>query len=83
MLLTRYVSVTALQGMKVVHEFFHRDLEGLEQAGVFKEAVRDLKQKKKKKKNHISATNLNSPTQTREVLFVLGVEPTPGWECCH
>lgn len=39
LLLTRYVSVTALQGMKVVHEFFHRDLEGLEQPGVFKEAV--------------------------------------------
>lgn len=36
--------------MKVVHEFFHRDLEGLEQAGVFEEAVRDLNQKRKKKK---------------------------------
>lgn len=48
--------------MKVVHEFFHRDLEGLEQAGVFKEAVRDLKQTNTQK-NHISATNLDSPPE--------------------
>lgn len=27
--LTWYVSVTILKGMEVVHEFFHRDLEGL------------------------------------------------------
>lgn len=37
--LTWYVSVTALQGVEVVHEFFHRDLEGLKQASVFEEAV--------------------------------------------
>ena len=41
--LTWYVSVTILKGMEVVHEFFHRDLEGLKQASVFKEPVGDLK----------------------------------------
>lgn len=40
--LTRYVSVTVLKGMEVVHEFFNRDLEGLKQARVFKESVGDL-----------------------------------------
>lgn len=43
--LTWYVSVTILKGMEVVHEFFDGDLEGLEQAGVFKEPVGDLKHK--------------------------------------
>lgn len=47
--LTWYVSVTILKGMEVVHEFFHRDLEGLKQASVFKEPERDLKHK-----NHMS-----------------------------
>lgn len=43
--LTWYVSVTILKGVKVVHEFVYRDLEGLKQASVFKEPVRDLKHK--------------------------------------
>lgn len=43
--LTWYVSVTILKGVEVVHEFFDGDLEGLEQAGVFKEPVGDLKHK--------------------------------------
>lgn len=41
--LTWNVSVAILKGMKVIHEFFHRDLEGLKQPGVFKEPVGDLK----------------------------------------
>lgn len=41
--LTWYVSVAILKGMKVIHEFLHRDLEGLKQTGVFKEPVGDLK----------------------------------------
>lgn len=40
--LTWNVSVAILKGMKVIHEFFHRDLEGLKQTGVFKEPVGDL-----------------------------------------
>lgn len=44
--LTWYVSVTILKGVKVVHEFVYRDLEGLKQASVFKEPVGDLKHKK-------------------------------------
>lgn len=42
-MLTWYVSVAVLKGMKVIHEFLHRDLEGLKQTGVFKEPVGDLK----------------------------------------
>lgn len=34
--------------MEVVHEFFHRDLEGLKQASVFKEPVGDLEHKNHK-----------------------------------
>lgn len=40
--LTWNVSVAILKGMKVIHEFFHRDLECLKQTGVFKEPVGDL-----------------------------------------
>lgn len=43
---TWYVSVTTLQGMEVVHELFYGDLEGLKQAGVFKEPVRNLQHQK-------------------------------------
>lgn len=41
--LTWYVSVAILKGMEVIHEFIHRDLEGLKQTGVFKKPVSDLK----------------------------------------
>lgn len=40
--LTWYVSITVLKGMEVIHKFFNRDLEGLKEAGVFKEPVGDL-----------------------------------------
>lgn len=43
--LTWYVSVTILEGMEVVHEFFYGDLKGLKQASVLKEPVRYLKHK--------------------------------------
>ena len=46
--LTWYVSVTILEGVEVVHEFFNRNLECLKQASVFKEPVRDLKHSRSK-----------------------------------
>lgn len=58
--LTWYVSVTILKGVEVVHEFFDGDLEGLEQAGVFKEPVGDLKDKNQNVKSLISFAKLYS-----------------------
>lgn len=50
--------------MEVVHEFFHRDLEGLKQASVFKEPVGDLKYKNHKirtQEYHHSTTKPRPP----------------------
>ena len=43
-LLTWDFSVATLQGMEVVHELWHRNLEDLKESGVLKQPVGDLRQ---------------------------------------